>query len=290
MRTQLFKDQRIDVEKPTASTKPSSWSQSGPIWLLGAFAILLFRLAPFYWPLLLTAFVGYATNHLWKKRSFYLFLVALAIVSMGMVRSGIDPFWTLLLSTSVAFSWLLIFLGRQETEVFILNREEKIHALEKSCRSLEKQLRDAKESLSEGHKVSLVDPQEKMQLEQAQRQYALLREQFDEKSEILDQTRKELFHVENELLALQKACAEKVYEIPEEDFFLIKDLQMLEDERRDLEAQVTNLQDFISVLLGPKQRISRHRKAPTLQEDREQLPLLIQERIDQTSKFHGRLL
>jgi hypothetical protein len=370
MQAQLSRDQK-NLEKEITSARPFLWSRSGPVFLLVAFAALLFKCAPFYWPLLLMVFVGYSANRLWKRRGFYFSLMALAAVSIGMIQSGIDPFWSSLLSTSIALSWLLIFLGRQETEAFILNREEKIEALEENCRFLEKQLRDAKASLLEKNKegsaererlndlyaqslltlnevkYSLevsekerekitekcgtlsqdilahrqneiafqqaledaqaqllklkdqqmieaakvvatnivpqeeIDLQEKMQLVQAQQQYALLREQFDEKSEALDKARKELFRVENELLSLQKACEEKAYEIAEEDLFLFKDLQMLEEESRDLEAQVASLQNFISSLLSPKKRSPR--KVSASVEEQERLPLLIQEKIDQAT-------
>jgi hypothetical protein len=366
MVTQLSRDQ---VEPIAEVVKPSLWSQSGPVLLSGAFAILVFKWTPFYWPLLLMAFVGCAANRLWKKRGFYLSLMALTAVLIGMIRSGIDPFCSSLLSISIALSWLLIFWGRQEAEAYILHREGKIQLLEENCLSLEKQLRNAKVSFSEENKESIaererlnhlyaqtalslsqmkhaleisekerrllvekcaafaqeasahrrkeadfqyaleevqaqllkwensqpiepvatnivpqeeVNPQEKMQLEQAQRQYVLLREQFDEKSEALDIARKELFHVENALLTLQKTYEEKGYESSEEDLILFKDLQMLEEERRDLEAQVVSLQDFISALLNPKKRPSRSRKNSTSPEGQEHLPLLIQEKIDQT--------
>ena len=46
--------------------------------------------------------------------------------------------------------------------------------------------------------------------------FALLREQFEEKSEALDKARRDLFATENELLMLQKLYEEKSHEAPEE--------------------------------------------------------------------------
>lgn len=356
-------DLKFYVEKENISAKASIWNQSGSFLLLGAFAILTSKCAPFFLPLLLTAFIGYAANLIWKKRSFYFFLMVLAAVSIYTICSGVDSFWTLLLSMSIALSWLLIFLGRQESDAMMLNREEKIKSLEKSRTLLEKQLREVKASLSEENKENIfekqrlnhlyqqavldltqvkqslqvsekerekldgkcevlsqdifacqrkeiafqralddaqsqllklknqqlvvstsvvsqeeINPQEKIQLEQVQRQLALLREQFDEKSEALDKARKELFQVENELLALQKTQEEVNLETPD-DFQLLNDLKNLEDERSDLEVQISNLQELISVLLSPKKRTARTRKPV---ENHERLPLLIQEKIDQT--------
>ena len=102
-----------------------------------------------------------------------------------------------------------------------------------------------------------VEPEEKIRLEQAQHQYANLREQFEEKSEKLDQTRKELFQMENEFLAWQKSSEEKANEISEDDFYLIRDLKTQEKECHELEVQVALLQDFITQLLSPKKRASR---------------------------------
>ena len=356
-------DLKLRVDKENISAKASLWNQSGPFLLLAAFAILTFKCASFFLPLLLTAFTGYAANLIWKKRAFCFFLIVLAAVSIYTVCSGVDSFWTLLLSTSIALSWLLIFLGRQESDAIISNREEKIKILEKNQALLKKQLCEAKASLSEENKENIlkrerlnhlyeqaildltqakqslqilekerekldekcevlsqdifvyqrkeiafqraledaqnqllklknqqlavstntipqeeINPQEKIQLEQVQRQLVLLREQFDEKSEALDKARKELFQVENELLALQKTQEEVNFETPE-DLQLLNDLKNLEDERSDLEVQICSLQELISVLLTPKKRTPRTRKST---ENHERLPLLIQEKIDQT--------
>ena len=81
---------------------------------------------------------------------------------------------------------------------------------------------------------------------------ALLREQFEEKSDALDQTRKDLFKVENDFLGLQKAWEEKNLEPSEEAIALAEDLKTMEDQCIEMENQVIFLQDFISTLLVPK--------------------------------------
>jgi chromosome segregation ATPase len=368
MQPLLSKDPKFLTKK----NSPSLWNQAGPFLLLGAFTILIFKYAPFFSLLLLTSIAGYAANLCWKKRGFYFSLMSLATVSIYTIRSGVDPFWSSLLSASVALSWLLIFLGKQESEVFFLDREEKIKTLKENQRLLEKQLGEVKAFLSEENKENSAererlnhlyaqatidlgqakhfleisekerekfhercetlsqdifayqrkeiafqhaledaqsqllkwknqhlvepgkeskpvstniipqeenDPQEKTRLEHVQRQYALLREQFDEKSETLDQARKDLFRVENELLALQKTHQEKALEIPDEDKYLMQDLKRVEEECADLEIQVQALQEFICALLVPKKRTTRSRKSL---EDQERLPFLIQEKIDRT--------
>jgi hypothetical protein len=302
--------------------KPSFWSQLGPVLLLGAFLNPTSLLA---W----TALAGYFTILLWKKGGFYLSITAL--IAAG-IFSGGDPWWRLLLSSSIAVSWLLILLGQLEGDAFFSSCNEEKNGLDEQRIALEKELKMLKHSIAEENRKNIVekerlnqlnvqamrelaqsklylevaekerdtlqakysalqtpavipqedeDPQEKMQLEQAQRQYALLREQFDEKSEALDKARKELFRTENELMVMQKAQEEASFEFSDEDRSLLNDLQRLEEECSDLETQVVNLQEFISTLLAPKKRPPvRTRKSA---ETEQRLPLLIQAKIDQSS-------
>lgn len=118
--------------------------------------------------------------------------------------------------------------------------------------------------------------------ETLQFQFALLREQFEEKSQILDQTRKDLFKVENDYLALQKAFEENTLEPSEEILAVLHDLKALEKECTQKEEIIASLQDFVSMLLSPKKRSSRPSK-----KSKEQglLPELIQTKIDQNTLF-----
>lgn len=127
------------------------------------------------------------------------------------------------------------------------------------------------------------DSQELRRIEQVQHQYANLREQFEEKSETLDQTRKDLFKAENELLILQKYWEEKTYEFSEEGVYLSRDLKKAEEEMCGLESQIIYLQEVITSLLSPKKRASRLKKTLDQFQDQEHLPLILQERIDQVS-------
>lgn len=375
VQTLISNDHKKQDQNESRPASLSLWGQSGPILLLGAFTVLIFKYAPFFWPLFLVAFAGYAGNRFWKKGSLNFSIIVLIAIAVLLIRSGVDVFWTSLLSSSIALSWLLIFLGKRETQAFMEQREEAIKSLRENCQILEKQLKDAKASLSKGHKESILEierlnhlnlqesssltqlkqslelsekereklkgrcddlsqdifayqrkeiafqralddaqsqllklknqqilettktsaasnivpqedaPEEKMRYEQVCHQYALLREQFDEKSEALDKTRKELFRVENELLSLQKEQEETSFFLSEESLSLEKDLKILEGERCDLEAQIAILQELISSLLTPKTRRSRTAKSSNKVEGQEKLPFLIQEKIDQVSHF-----
>ncbi len=316
---------------PTPSKTDSSgclciWSHAGSFLLLSAFFILNTKCAPVFAPLILIAIAGYAANLIWKKRGFFISLGLLIAASIYSIRSGIDPFWSSVFSASIAVSWLLIFLGKQEADEAIrelqaslseeireniaererLNRlyAQTKHSLEISekergkikerCETLSQDvcayqrkeaafqhaIEDAQAQLLKSQQTNIIpqeepDPEEK----ELQHQYSLLREQFEEKSQALDIARKEAFRLENELMALQKTQEEKGVEIGEEELSLMRDLQKLEEERFDLESQVASLQEFISTLLAPKKKTTRSRKTA---ENQEGLPLLIQEKIDQT--------
>lgn len=66
-----------------------------------------------------------------------------------------------------------------------------------------------------------------------------LRAQFDEKSEVLNQTRKDLFLKENELLALHKEMQERALEDTQAIIIQAKQIQTLEEEVLVLEEIIT---------------------------------------------------
>ncbi len=306
-----------EISKP----RPSALSQSGPIFLLGALTLLIFKSAPFFWPLFAAAFVGLAVSRLWKAKGFYFSLAALATVAIFMLRKGVDPLWTTLLAISISISWLLVIMGQKEMQSFVQAQEEKVRILEEEKRSLHQQLqkesrleaerlsrqhaqtsasldqvksafavsekereklkeqnsvleRNLEETLAKLLALQNINPvaptivpqveesaEEKLFAQQVQHQYDLLRDQFEEKSEALDQARKELFRVDSELLALEKITTEKSLEDSEESLSLARDLKALEEERTELEGQVDHLQEMVSALLTPKKRATRSKKS-----------------------------
>ncbi len=374
MQNLLTKASELHEKKEVPRQAISLWSRSGPGLLLGAFAILLFKCAPFYWPLVLTAFLGYAAIRLWRRGGLLLSLIALCGASIYILRSGHETLWTTILAASIAVSWLLIYLGGLDIEALAYSREDRIHTLEAELLRLDKQLRDKSAVLSEQQRQSVSEMQrlsaqiaesalsltqqrqaletsekereklrekweilsqdiqmhlekevtsqhalenaqnqlvemknqldelnaqrvetkvnleseeissdDPLQVEQVQYQLALLREQFEEKSDTLDQTRKDLFRVENDFLGLQKAWEEKNLEPSEEAVALVRDLKSLEDQCSEMENQVIFLQDFISTLLVPKKR-PRAKKSKQSSDQQELLPDLIQTKIDQKNK------
>ena len=106
-----------------------------------------------------------------------------------------------------------------------------------------------------GSETLPVDLQDAEQLVYWETQYKQLRLQFDEKSEVLSGARRELFTLENELLALKSQESELARVENEEQKELICHLQNLGEECIDLQEQVDHLQDIISSL-------QEKRKAP----------------------------
>jgi chromosome segregation ATPase len=140
---------QLTEEKQNVPPEVSIWSRSGPILLLGAFAVLLFKYAPFYWPLTLIALTGYAATKCWKKGGLVLSIAALITAAYMMVRSGEEILWMTLLPTSIALSWMLIFFNDKERAALALERQEKLLSSEKNGHALQEQLRAAKFALAE---------------------------------------------------------------------------------------------------------------------------------------------
>lgn len=81
--------------------------------------------------------------------------------------------------------------------------------------------------------------------------YRELKKQFEEKSQMLDQTRSRLFQVEGELLAFQKEKEELARRANPSEMTLIEQLRQSEDDKRRLEAELVSLQQLVSELSLP---------------------------------------
>lgn len=347
MQDLLVEDSAVQEESKSEFNAVSPWAGSGPMFLLLAFAIFLFKTAPGYWPLTLTAFLGFGLIRLLEKRGLVLSLGALCTV---MILAKLDLLWTVVLSASITVSWVLIYLGDQEAEAFAALEKQKKLEYEEARSALAKQLSVSKASLVEqqrqsvahvdhlnglysqaqqqlaqfksslaslekeyegaenqcalltqkleayrGQEILLKNAQDQiaalsmarkedmdtkqeednseevpLEFKMLQHKYTALREQFTEKSQVLDQTRKELFRVENEFLCLQKLWEEKYREPSEEEEAFSRDLRALEQQRQEAQEEVVHLQGVISSLLAakkevlPRKRASKNEKTQTL--------------------------
>jgi hypothetical protein len=324
-------DHLLSKEEPQQHTNQVPLeSRTGPLLLLAAFAIMLFKFAPHYLPLTITAFLGYATIRLFAKTGLILSCIALASVWIFHLRNSPEYFWAVTLSLSILCAWLLIYLGDQDKKSAAKKTENLIKALEDQIQDLKKSLRQEKDlsrladqkhiktaelekRLSEeilareqktvemqglleerqtqtaelerllseeilAHEQKNIEVQglleqleqlknlpASMEAEEIRYSHALLREQFEEKSQILDETRKELFHVENTHLALRKAWEEKEWEPSEEYPAFASSLKKAEEEALQLKEHADLLEGLVSTLLLPKKRSSPRKttkKAP----------------------------
>lgn len=342
----LSNDQELQINhEAEVQPKESLWGQLGPSLLLGSFAVLLLKSASLYWPLALTAVLGYITLLYLRRKGLFLSLCILA-TTFVLLRTKVDFFWPLMLSISIALSWTLIFLGNEARISAQEQQEENLSRLQESCKDLERRLHVAKVAISQESKDLVLEKEqlhtqlkqlqqalqlsekekdkllekcealsqdaftaqrkeiafqhaledaqtqllklknqmaslpespkevmsniipmeeanseEKIRIEQIQHQYANLREQFEEKSTLLDQARQELFKMENGLLSLQRTKEEELYEFPEESLALMAELKKMQEQVLTLETEVTILQDFITSLLEPKKRTPRSKKS-----------------------------
>ncbi len=127
-------------------------------------------------------------------------------------------------------------------------------------------------------------PQEVRQLEH---QYALLKEQFEEKSEALSLVRKELFRLEGKMALFQMKEEEKRFEGAEELAYQAQ-VQVLIEQCQDLETQVISLEEIISTL-SVKEKLARPRKAK-LKAKKGSLPEMLREVIDHRSSQYPLLI
>jgi hypothetical protein len=145
--------------------------------------------------------------------------------------------------------------------------EQEHHAFSEEIRSHQQKNAALQDSLSESSaRISELEEQlsaltraqetaeEETGPQEIGQQYALLREQFEEKSATLDQTRKELFRAEQDLLSLQKMTEEQELAPCEEIQAFCRDLQLLEQEVGDREHLIALLEDLATSLSLPKKR------------------------------------
>jgi uncharacterized coiled-coil DUF342 family protein len=103
-----------------------------------------------------------------------------------------------------------------------------------------------------------IEVKEEAPKEEFEVKYLQLRKQFDEKSQVLNQTRKELFSIENQLLTLQKDAENKTLE--EEPYSQVIGNYLYEIQ--SLSEEVEMLESMINDLLI-KKKGGRPRKAKT---------------------------
>jgi hypothetical protein len=108
-----------------------------------------------------------------------------------------------------------------------------------------------------------------------QAQHALLKEQFEEKSEVLHQMRKALFEMESQYLTLHRENEEKACSFSQEDAVLADHIQIM----HELENEVHSLEELVSVLLSLVKKTSSPRKSKNKKEAQEDLFLMMNQTV-----------
>jgi len=120
------------------------------------------------------------------------------------------------------------------------------------ARSFEISLEEALNELRNLAKVHYLEQEKQQQIPpNLVKQHQQLRQQFEEKSLVLDQTRRRLFETEGFLLALKKERGLELLSQNEEQQTLFKHIEELLQENGQLEAEVKALEGLISVLSKP---------------------------------------
>jgi hypothetical protein len=150
-------------------------------------------------------------------------------------------------------------LEEEEGQILVENEKEYVE-LQRGYESLFQENRELKNRTSSLH-IALEDAldelralrQEEYLLLQTQKRipkdlphrYRQLREQFDDKALALEQTRRRLFALEGQLLALKIASASEKLEANREEIALLNEVESLLDEKECLETEVALLEKLV---------------------------------------------
>lgn len=149
-------------------------------------------------------------------------------------------------------------LDRFQAEVKI--KADHAHDLSQKCTDFEQQIKDLQKGLEEREKQQLnvqlpevKPPAVPINSRPIESMYLQLKQQFQERSDVLHATRRELFEVQEQLLAMQKEFEEKEqYQIPEREYLLQAQLlqmqQEMEEEQQNSQQEIDALHTIIKTL------------------------------------------
>jgi hypothetical protein len=158
---------------------------------------------------------------------------------------------------------LLVFLIQQFSKRQLTRFQKQLFLVEERNRELVVTLSDqAKETarLLEEAGLPLCPVEQDKQFLELSATHLQLRKQFEEKSCILNQTRKELFALEGQLFTLQKEKLEQECTLDAECQELLECLQQSQEEQHTLEVELELLEQLVSSLLSQKPKTTRRKK------------------------------
>lgn len=128
-------------------------------------------------------------------------------------------------------------------------------------RSFEISLDEALNELRSMSQLHYLEQEKQQQIpENLVKQHQQLREQFEEKSLILDQTRRRLFETEGFLLALKKERGLELLNQNEEQECLIRHIEDLLEENALLENEIKELESLVAMLGKPSTSVKKTQK------------------------------
>ncbi len=123
---------------------------------------------------------------------------------------------------------------------------EESNANKNHLTSYQTSLDDALEELRKLRQIHFLEQErEKKTPKDLLSQHKQLREQFDEKSLILDQTRRRLFMIEGHLIVLKKQQAMEKLDSSQEEEMLLSILKALDEENKFLEKEIAELETLV---------------------------------------------
>jgi chromosome segregation ATPase len=130
--------------------------------------------------------------------------------------------------------------------------------LELNLQTLQQELDKLSSDLKQARSSPAEPPKEEESVEDL---YKQLKKQFEEKSVVLHETRKELFHLEGKYLACQRELELQMLELNPFELSLQHYLKQIDAECKDLEYEITTLHDIIAQLLTQKRAVRPKRLA-----------------------------
>lgn len=233
--------------------------------------LTLLKYAHALWPIVTAAILGCALIARWKKSGL---ILSLGLLACALSKTLLTQtfFWPILLSSCIAISWLILYLEQEQRMLLLQEKENLLVSLQSDIErlkaisfqgTLERAQLESELRMQKMAKPveKTEDPDELKSLQALQVQHAQLREQFEEKSEVLHQTRKELFDLESAYLTLKNEIAERACTPVEEHEILTECLKCIQEK----EEQIVALEEILSTVLAEK-KPSAPRKRKTKKE------------------------
>lgn len=129
---------------------------------------------------------------------------------------------------------------------------EQFKEMQRIVSHLEQELEEAR--------LPLCPAEQDKQLIELRASHLQLKKQFEEKSAILHQTRKELFAAEGRVFVLQREKEEQEYTLCSEKQMLLESLKQYQEEYDTLEMELLLLEQLVSSLLFQKPKSTKRKK------------------------------